>query len=191
MKSKILILIFGTAVIYFPKSFAQDNPPAVPAPTYINEDRPEPKTDWRNKFFFGGEIGLQFGSYTYIGAFPMVGYHITEKLSSGIGGTYIYLDDKPNHYSTSLYGGKVFSEYNVYKGIAPHIEYEILSEEIIDPYSYERKRIAVNSLLIGASYTQEIGNNAGLYIMLLYNVIEDIYSPYVNPILRIGFNIGI
>jgi len=177
---------------------AQENPTgndttyAPPAPLPEQEYQ-QPKYDWKNKFFTGGGIGLQFGSYTYIGVFPIIGFRVTDKFSVGTGFTYIYAEDKPNHYSTSVYGGKFFAEYDIFRGIAPHIEYEFQNLEVFNPNpnQIEKQRVNVNSLLLGVSYTQPIGENSGVYIMLLYNVIEDIYSPYENPILRIGFNVGL
>jgi len=190
MKNKVMLAICGLLLGSIGLVYSQENPP-VPQPTYTMDEPATPKTPWTDRLFTGGGVGLQFGSYTYIGAFPILGYRITPKFSAGIGGTYIYLQDKSSNFSTSLYGGKVFAEYDVYRGIAPHVEYEILNREIFDYSLAKRRRINVNSLLVGVSYTQQIGDNAGIYIMLLYNLLEDVYSPYENPVLRIGFNIGL
>lgn len=161
-------------------------------PTMAMDETPETKTDWTKRLFTGGGIGLQVGgSYTYVGLSPILGYRITDKFSAGLGATYIYLQDKPNKFSTSVYGGKVFAEYDIYRGFSPHMEYEILNLEIYDRFVFNRKRINVDSFLIGASYVQPIGEHSGIYIMALFNLIEDIYTPYENPILRIGFNIGL
>ena len=151
----------------------------------------EPKEDWTKRFFTGGGLGLQFGSYTYIAVSPILGYRFTDKFSGGVGATYIYLEDRAYDFSTSVYGGKVFAEYDVFRGIAPHVEYEWLNLEVFDTRLNRRRRLNVDSFLIGASYTQAIGEHSGIYIMLLYNLMENIYSPYENPVLRIGFNVGL
>ena len=185
--STLLIIIF---LIFSLDSFAQEIESPVPhAPaTTEQQNDPNPKTDWSKKFYTGGGLGLQFGSYTYIELSPILGYHITPKFSAGIGATYIYLRDRANNFSTSIYGGKVFAEYDVYRGISPHVEYELLNLEVYGVFL--RQRVYVSSLLVGGSYHQEVGTNSTIYIMLLYNLIDDIYSPYENPILRIGFNVG-
>jgi long-subunit fatty acid transport protein len=195
---KVLIL---AALCAFPSMLkAQENPTvndttyAPPAPLPEENSQPyQPPYDWKKRFFTGGGIGLQFGSYTYIGVFPIIGYRVTEKFSVGTGFTYIYAEEPAIHYSTSVYGGKFFAEYDVFRGLAPHIEYEFQNLEVYNPTpsQFEPQRVNVNSLLIGVSYTQQLGENSGVYIQLLYNVIEDIYSPYENPILRVGFNVGL
>ncbi|MBK9045856.1 MAG: hypothetical protein IPL74_03855 [Bacteroidetes bacterium] len=45
-------------------------------------------------------------------------------------------------------------------------------------------------MLVGGGYAQEIGANASLVLMLLWNLTEEQYSPYQNPIIRIGINAG-
>lgn len=190
MKTGFAFILYFFTVLYFSFSaLAQENPSSA-APVEDRKDDVQPKTDWWNNFFTGGGIGLQFGSYTYVGLSPILGYHFTPKFSGGLGITYIYLRDKPNRFETSVYGGKIFAEYDVYKGISPHIEYELLNLEVYDYFLSRRRRINVDSFLVGASYQQAIGENSSVYIMLLYNVLENVYSPYENPVMRIGFNVG-
>jgi hypothetical protein len=48
-----------------------------------------------------------------------------------------------------------------------------------------------HDVLLGGGYRQWIGNKAFMTLMILWNVNEQLYSPYQNPVIRIGFGAGI
>jgi hypothetical protein len=155
----------------------------------------EPKTPFKDRIFFGGNLGLQFGNLTYIDVSPLVGYKITDKLHAGIGATYIYYKYKDAYlkYETSIYGGRVFGRYYIMDNLFTHAEYEMLNLEVPETVTggnYELVRDNISSVLVGGGYAQEIGANASLVLMLLWNLTEEQYSPYQNPIIRIGINAG-
>ncbi|MBT8195178.1 MAG: hypothetical protein KJO64_02030 [Bacteroidia bacterium] len=159
----------------------------------------ESKIPFKDKVFVGGNLGAQFGDITSIEISPLVGYHITEKLSAGIGGTYIYyrvkgrtqgLQNIPT-YKTNIYGGRVFSQYRVIEEAMAYTEFEVLNLEVQDPISYKLSRKNVPSWLLGGAYIQPIGGRSSINFYMLWDVIEDIDSPYQNPIIRIGLNAGL
>ena len=43
-----------------------------------------------SKFYWGGNLGLMFGTYTIIDISPEVGYKVTERFHVGTGLTYTY-----------------------------------------------------------------------------------------------------
>ena len=47
-----------------------------------------------DRIFFGGNFGMQFGTITNIEVSPLVGYHITPRLSAGVGTRFEYFKDK-------------------------------------------------------------------------------------------------
>ena len=157
------------------------------------------KVPFKDRIFIGGSLGLQFGSATYIDVSPLVGYNITKKLQAGIGFTYIYYKVKDpnysyNNYETSIYGGRLFSRYYILQNLFAHAEYEILNMEVpaeiggTGNFNYIRDNIT--SVMVGGGYAQPIGSNAALLLMVLWNLTEEQYSPYVNPIFRIGITAG-
>lgn len=174
---------------------AQDPTPE-PTP---RENEPTPRNNSRsgvfeNRIFTGGDFGLQFGSQTYIQIAPLVGYRITDQFSAGITGKYIYYSVKSDYagfdYKTNIYGGGIFTRYNVIEEVFLYAEFEALSLEI--PISvFEMNRRIVSGLFLGAGYRQFIGDYSSLNLMLLFDVIEDQYSPYSNPQIRIGFDFGL
>ena len=69
------------------------------------------------------------------------------------------------------------------------VEYELLSVEyMIDPVTSSRR--SINSLFIGGGLYQSMGGKGFATIAILYNVLETQYSPYSNPLIRVGFGVG-
>jgi hypothetical protein len=154
------------------------------------KEEPKPKTDFLKKCFWGGNLGLQFGTVTFIDVSPLAGYKFTNKITGGIGVTYQYYHYKDRYYNieTNVYGGRVFGRYNFTKSFFAHGEYEYLNLEAFD-YSYPH-RVDVNSFLAGGGYIQRFGRNSAFVAMILYNFTPTIYTPYTNPIIRLGVNFG-
>ncbi len=171
--------------------------PVTPNNTYPGENN-NPPTPLRDRFFFGGSLGLQFGSATYIDVSPLVGYKITEKLHAGLGVTYIYYKVKDSYYNysyeTSIYGGRVFGRYYILDNLFAHTEFEVLNMEVPSEIggtgNFDYVRDNITSLMVGGGYAQPIGSNAALTLMILWNLTEEQYSPYQNPIFRLGFSAG-
>ncbi len=167
----------------------------------------EEKPTLRERIFFGGNFGLQFGTVTNIEISPLAGIYLTPRLAVGPGIRYEYY--KSNYpgfvpYETHIYGGTVFARYMVIKNLSEaiglglnfgffgHAEYEMLSLEsryfeIGAPPNAEG-RFNLHSVLLGGGIYQPIGRRAGFLLMVLWNLNETVNSPYSNPIFRIGFN---
>lgn len=158
-----------------------------------------------SKFFLGGNLGLQFGSVTLIDVSPLVGYRLTEQIDIGVGATYKYYNNKDyllyyNQYygvESNIYGGSIFGRYHINENFFIHAEFEYLSynfnDYIVYPTSLYKtnKSIEIESIFVGGGYRQEVGGNLYMTAMLLYNLNETRYSPYSNPVIRIGFTYGL
>ena len=178
IKFKILFILF----LFSMTAFAQDD-----QRTQRNKDR---AFSW-DKVYVGGNVGLQFGTATFLAVSPLVGYKFTPKLSAGVGITYQYYHYKDNFYNieTNVYGARVFSRYMITEFLFAHVEYEYLNLEAFD--FYPSRRVDVGSLLGGGGYIQRLGPRSAIVAMILYNFTESYYTPYQNPIIRIGINIGL
>lgn len=148
-----------------------------------------PKKNFADKIFWGGNVGIQFGNETFVDVSPLVGYKFTDKISAGIGATYQYYSYRYLSYNfeTNVYGGRVFGRYYFTDYLFGHAEYEYLNLEAFDFY---RRRVDVGSLMAGAGYIQRFSDRAGIMAMVLYNFTESTYTPYQNPIFRVGFIVG-
>jgi hypothetical protein len=149
-----------------------------------------PKERFWDRVFTGGNLGFQLGTVTFVEVSPLIGYRITDNVSAGIGVTYQYYQYKDQYYDfkTDVYGGRIFGRYFFTDYLFGHAEYEYLNLEAFD---FRRRRVDVGSLLAGGGYIQRFGRNSGIYVMLLYNFTESVYTPYTNPIIRLGVNIGL
>ena len=164
-------------------------------PCFTHGQEAQYSEKFSDRLFFGGSFGLQFGSYTYIDVSPLVGYRITDRLSAGLGVTYIYYKVKDAvyniYYSTNVYGGSIFSRFLVTNELFLHAELEMLSLEVYDIYQGDVGRQTVPSLLLGGGYRMPMGSSSSVSILVLFEVLEDPWSPYhTNPVVSIGFGFG-
>jgi hypothetical protein len=155
------------------------------------------------RLIFGGDIGLSFGTITYIKIAPIVGYRITDRLAAGLGPIYIYESYKNYNLESSTYGGKVVTSFTILKGrdgggvfplgnIVFHAENEVINVEPLysDPYTlyyYFGDRVWIDNLLLGGGISQSMGGRFGISIYMLWDVTQHEFSPYSNPILKFGF----
>jgi len=150
----------------------------------------EEKPPLKDRLYYGGNFGMQFGTVTLIDISPLVGVMITPKFSSGLGVTYQFFDDR--RYvggQTSSYGGRVFSRYNVLPNIFLHGEFESINFDNYNLISDQFERIWSNALFLGGGYFAPFGRNGGANFTFLYNVLHDnLRSPYGEPyVIRVGF----
>jgi hypothetical protein len=151
------------------------------------------------------EFWLSFGTVTYIEVAPLAGYHITDRLSVGLGPHYIYQSRKAVYglapFQTHIYGFKGFvrfavlthaEEYlpvNIFSDLFIHAEYEGLSLEkrIFDPAG-GTGRFLYQGFLVGGGLSQRLGMNNSISLMVLWDLNESSKSPFSNPVFRVGFN---
>ena len=149
------------------------------------------------RFFTGGNLGLGLGTITNIDVSPMIGYHILPYWSVGLGGTYQYYLDKRYPYdpvSLNIIGGRAFTRVYPIPQLMGHLEFEHLSYKTnltLFPGMNPDERIHSNNLLAGVGYRQQVGMQAYSYIMILWNLNQTQYTPYTNPVFRVGFEIGL
>ncbi|NJO90278.1 MAG: hypothetical protein HC831_16030, partial [Chloroflexia bacterium] len=154
-------------------------------------EQPKEKPSFRDKIFFGGGLGLQFGSVTAIDVSPIVGYKITERFHAGLGFSYSYF--KYNDYTPSIdfsaYSGSIFTRFFLTESLFAQAEVEALNTEVFTSFNpVDSYRKWIDSYLVGGGYFQRIGQRSGVYIMILWNLNETEFTPYSNPIMRIGFS---
>jgi hypothetical protein len=177
---------------------AQDT---IPAGRAKPPKTPKPKSDFMQRTYFGGYLGLQFGSVTFVDISPTALYQVADPFYVGVGLTYQYISDKRYEpsYSTNAYGGSLLARYHIWKDLFAQVEYNPLYLDYYDYYfdnagNYVNRvkgSTWVHDFLIGAGYRQWLGGRAFMSIAIFYNLNETYYSPYSNPIIRFGFGVGI
>lgn len=160
------------------------------------QDTAETPRPWKDRFYYGGGLGLGFGTITNISVEPIVGYKITRngKLSAGLGATYWYYRDNRDAYNfeTNVYGGKVFARYRILQPLFAHVEFEELNMELYQPRVVGLARYWIPFLYVGGGYAAHLGGNNYLLAMVLWDVLQDPRGPYTTgaPQISIGFGLG-
>jgi hypothetical protein len=162
----------------------------------------------KGKFYLIPEIWLSFGTRTHIEASPLVGYHVTDRLSVGIGPHYFYQSRKatayyPFSYKTHAFGAKGFARFalltraeeylpiNLFSDLFAHVEYEGISLEkqyYYAPNYPDDGRFIYQGFLVGGGVSQRVGLYNSISFMMLWDVNASSRSPYSNPVFRFGFN---
>jgi hypothetical protein len=155
----------------------------------------EQKPPLRERMFFGGSLGLQFGTYTDIQVTPIVGLWVRPRIAVAAGPNFRYYKDP--YYETTMYGGNAYLQFvplqdinnvvpiGIHMGIFLHLEDELLNLD--DPY-LDNTRVTVNTVLAGFGIRQMLGARAALNLMFLWAFNDSMYDLYSNPEIRISFN---
>lgn len=187
---KILIIMIATLVLCSTSVVAQE---ADTTNAGWQESAPEQKEKSPSKFYFGGNVGLNFGDYFRIRIAPLVGYRLTAKASAGVKIAYEYIEDK--RYSETVtshnYGGSFFTRYRFHpKGYA-QVEFAAMS------YQYkvseaESDREWIPFILVGGGFMQRIAGNSWAFIEVMFDVLQDDKSPYKDwePWVSVGAGVG-
>jgi hypothetical protein len=167
------------------------------------EEGQQKKSKFADKLIFGGDIGLSFGSITYIKLAPVVGYRLMPRLAAGLGPIYIYEKYKDVNLETSTYGAKLLASFTVFQGMEKgtsmgignlviHLENELIN---VEPLYYNTAggyyifgdRLWIDNLLVGGGIVQPIAGNFAISMLIMWDVTQNDYSPYSNPIFKFGF----
>jgi hypothetical protein len=186
-----------TLVIIFLSAFSIS---AIQAQDKSNPPKRQKSHDFWSRVDLGGYLGAQFGTVTLIEIAPLASYRVTDNFHAGLGLNYQYYKDTyyTPDYSASSYGGNIFARYFIWRDLFAHVEYAPLYVNYYDyfdngsgGYFRVKESAWAHDFMIGGGYRQMIGEKAFMSLMILWNVNESYYSPYRNPIIRIGFGVGL
>jgi hypothetical protein len=181
------LLIILCSALFIGQAFAQG-----PATSNAPRD-PRPLKD---RLWFGGGVGLSFGTVTAIQIDPLLGYKVDQagKFSVGTGISYWYYSD--NRFVPALtndgYGYRVFSRYRPIPQLFGHVEFLHLNAQRYSVLDQGLRRLWIPHLLIGGGYVQSMGGRSSLYFQVLWEVLQNPNSVYANqgPILSGGIGVG-
>jgi hypothetical protein len=169
-------------------------------PSSVNSQKVNRETPpLRERIFFGGDFGLQFGTYTDIEIAPVIGLWVLPRVAVAAGPEYTYYAIK-NYGSTSIFGARVYTQLvliqdinniipaGIHLGLFVHAEDEIQSFEsdFWDNTQSGSERFNVNALLFGGGISQPMGRRGALNIIALW-ALDDPYKIYSSPEIRISF----
>lgn len=124
---------------------------------------------------------------------------------------YNFVDNYFDDYKSNMYGMSIWARYFLTKTEIPIIENLFLHTEIeplwftnqysynpngdfrdpyLTPMSKRNETINVIGIFVGGGLRQPIGNRSYMYLEIVWDLNEELYSPYSNPRIRIGFAAG-
>lgn len=157
----------------------------------------------KERLFYGGSLGLQFGSVTDIDISPVVGIWLLPRLNAAAGPKYRFYKDPVDR--TDIYGLRAYTQFffirdlnnliplNVHLGFFIHAEDEFLSLQSAFWQSppNETKRIYRNTALGGLGLSEPIGRRASINLMVLWPLNDSFAGLlgrlYSEPEIRISF----
>ncbi len=172
----------------------------------------------KENLFTGGSITVSFfNGQTVLGANPIFGYKIANWIDAGLAFNFVYSSTR--HYyeandklRQSLYGPGMFTRLYPVSVLFVQAQFErnYITQKYTPAstgYVSGKFHTEANSLLLGAGFAPGRGksSNSFYYFSLLFDVLKNMYSPYVNvinpntpqqrvtmtPIIRAGFNIAL
>ncbi|MEN9640693.1 MAG: hypothetical protein RLZZ262_2562 [Bacteroidota bacterium] len=173
----ILLAVFG--FLFSPSISAQIDEHG---PVVKNKKEQKDRPSFKERLVYGGNVGAFFGTATFVNINPMVGYKITEPWAAGIGINYLYYNTPA--FRGSLFGKSVWTRHYFLEQFYAHAEFESIRYGQTGYRELDKRN--VNVALIGLGYQS---NYFG--IAVLYDLIQDPYSPYSTPLFRIGGMMGI
>lgn len=162
-------------------------------PSFLNsQPSPKPFNSFKERLYFGGTVGAWFGSTTYINLSPIIGVKLTKQFSLGGGVIYNYFGQTyaGKKYTSTIYGGSLFARYFVFENLFAQVGLDRIS---VPNYSTGliNNRTWVDNVLVGGGYRQQFSDRGQIVAMIFYNLNQGPLSPYQNPIIQVGFNLGL
>lgn len=170
-----------------------------PLSLFAEDERDVRDMPFRERIFLGGNLGLQISNITtMVNISPLVGYRVTNRISSGVGLTYQYYrqsgwGNMAGFTSvTHLYGGSFFTRYRITRDFFIHAEAEALNLDsqlnwLVDPET--TNRFWEYNYFVGGGYRAALSDKTFINLMVLYNLNNSSVVYFQNPIFRIGVDV--
>jgi hypothetical protein len=153
------------------------------------------------RVFAGGDIGASFGDYTEVRVSPLIGYRISNYVSTGLKFIYIHSWEQISQNTTSAttlqsntIGGNIFLTYYPVSSFYLTTEFEY---DWYKNYSTTQNTSAATNgvpfLYLGLGYSRPISQFATFNLGIKADVLNNANSPYPDfaPIFDVGINVGI
>jgi len=164
--------------------------------------KPDQRPPLRERMFFGGYFGLQFGDYTNIEVSPMVGVWVLPRVAIAAGPSFQYYATP--YIETTIFGGSSYVQLmllrdlnnilpvGIHLGIYAQAEYE--GQSLDNSYvSYisglpdSEGRMYSDAFLLGAGISQPLGGRAAINLSFLWVLNQPEYYVYDSPEIRVSF----
>jgi len=207
MMKKVVLIVTG--IILSASLFGQNVPEQETASydpqktvTTQRVANPDQRPPLRERLFFGGYFGLQFGDYTNIEVAPTIGLWVLPRVAIAAGPSFQYYATP--YIETTIYGGSSYVQLmllrdlnnilpiGIHLGIYGQAEYE--GQSLDNSYvSYvsglpdSGGRMYSDAFLLGAGISQPLGGRAAINLSFLWALNQPEYYVYDSPEIRVSF----
>lgn len=194
---KIIGILFLCAAINMQAQYVRPENETTPSPSAPANQLPPGFAD---NLSLGGSFALQFGQYTFVELEPLLSYHFNQSFMVGIGPIYQYenVNDLVYGYSytytSSIYGGRIAALYFLPEELSKVFimgEYDVINVPEPGQYTYQVGRGYITLPMLGIGYKEAISDKAFFCVYGLWNFNNSPYSPFANPIINFGLDIGL
>ncbi len=143
------------------------------------------------QFFTGGDVNFSFLDGITIDLAPTVGYKY-KNFDAGISPIVQYTAANAGDLNGDFsFGGKIYAEYDIWKGLLAHVEFKALYTGYINTSGIKKTGWVIGSP-IGLGYQRDLGNGFWIKALVLYDPFIDINlnqnSSLANPSVSGGIN---
>jgi hypothetical protein len=139
------------------------------------------------QLFTGGDLSATFVNGVNIDLAPIIGYKF-HTFSAGFS-PFIKYGQGITHANEVSFGGRIFAEYDVFKGFIIHAEGQVLNSAYLNGNGVKLHHWTIG-IPIGAGYERELTKGVWLKTMVLWDPLQNINfslnSPNSNPQVRGG-----
>jgi hypothetical protein len=155
----------------------------------------------KERIFIGSSLSLGIsGDAFQIGASPEIGYSLTKWLDAGIGFNINYASYRYQYFTDQYLNYGIASVVRIWpvdflfiSAIPEYNWIDITRKYVDNNIASESDKFNAGSLLLGAGYGKRIVGRAYSYFALMFDALNNKYSPYRDaqgraiPIIRAGF----
>ncbi|QCK15212.1 hypothetical protein DCC35_10880 [Mangrovivirga cuniculi] len=149
----------------------------------------------KERLNYGGSLTITGRDQIAIDAAPLISYQIYPRWSSGISAVArltVWTKDSyiPSKVSNNMLGGRLFTEYEVFRNIGGYAEYEQVYRELKIHGTDQTEKKWIPGVYIGAYKGFDLTDKITIKTYFLYNLTYDEFgSPVSNPFnIRMSFN---
>lgn len=167
-----------------------------------------------SKLVIGGGLSASYSTdYAQFGISPLVGYQFGKDFTAGVGLGYLYsmqpqwdvssYNQVYHTYENIIYPS-LWARYRVYRNwfVSSSLEYDLITLKQYDVYydptngaqylQQDKYKVSATCLLMGVGFRQPIAGRVSLLIEVMYDVLQQEYSPYFGqPVFRGGIVAGL
>lgn len=153
---------------------------------YVSPRKPAQPWVWHENLFYGGGLGLAFGTYTAVNVNPQVGVKVAPWLGGGVGFDYNFIGNRGVNIQTV--GPTAFARVRPFDFLISQVE--VTRVFVRERYNTYESRYQFPAALAGIGYQDGDRESGGFFVMIMWDLIDDEKSPFQTPIFRAGFSMG-